>query len=83
MISFLAPSRTLQKQCLIPEPNLPFPFFQQNPQKNQIKSLQLIPSLRSVENLGISSLIDYLLLRLTQREPSPVLVGLATRLRMV
>ena len=58
--------------------------FQQNPKNpNQIKPLHLIPSLRSVENLVISSLIDYLLPRLTRREPSPVLVGLATRLSVV
>jgi len=58
--------------------------FQQNTKNpNQIKPLHLIPSLRLVANLVISSLIDYLLSRLTWREPSLVLVGLATRLSVV
>jgi len=63
--------------------NLPVPFFQQNPQKLKSNPLHFIPSPKLVFYLFISSPIDYLSLRLTRREPSPVLVGLATRLSVV
>ena len=67
-----------------PSPKLPFLFFQQNPKKpNQIKPQHLIPSLKSAFTIGHLSLIDYLFPRLTWREPSPVLVGLARRLSVV
>ena len=66
-----------------PHPKLPFPLIQQKPQKSTSNSLYFIPSLILIENIVISSLIDYLFPRLTRREPSPVLVGLATRLSVV
>ena len=46
-------------------------------------SFAYIPSLKSVFIQVISNLIDYFLLRLTRRHPSPDLVGLATRLSVV
>lgn len=58
-------------------------WFNKNLKKSTSNSLYFIPSLRSIKNLVVSSLIDYLLPRLTRREPSPVLVGLAMRLIVV
>jgi len=58
-------------------------FPTQNPQKTQITSLHFVPSLILAAISVISSPIDCPLLILTQREPSPVLIGLATRLSMV
>ena len=63
-----------------PSPKLSFPFFQQKTPKNHSNSLIDIPSLKLALISVISRPIDTFLLRLTQREPSPVLVGLATRL---
>ena len=80
----ILPQVDLCKNCASsPHPKLPFPWFQQNHKKSILNSLYLIPGLKSVINSVISSLFYYLLPSLTRREPSPVLVGLATRLSMV
>ena len=64
-------------------PKFSFPLIPTKPPKNQIKALYFIPRLKSVFISVISSPNDYLLLTLTRREPSPILVGLATRLSVV
>ena len=65
------------------DPNFPFLLSQQNIIKFNQDSFSYIPNLKSVFIQVISSLIDHFLLRLTRREPSPNLVGLATRLSVV
>jgi len=78
------PQSELCRNCASsPSPYFPFPFFQQNPKKLKSNPLHLMPSLKSVAKSVIFSPIDYLLLRLTRREPSPVLIGLAMRLSVV
>ena len=78
------PQVDLCKNCVSsPHPKMLFPLIQQKPQKSTSNSLYFIPSLRSIANLVISRLIYYLSPRLTRREPSPVLVGLATRQSVV
>lgn len=53
-------------------PKSAFPLIPTKPPENHIKFLHFIPSLKLVFISVISSPIDYLLLRLTRREPSPV-----------
>ena len=64
-------------------PKCVFPFEPTNHHFIKSKSLVHIPSLKSEGISVISSPIDQHLLRLTRREPSPDLVGLATRLIVV
>ena len=66
-----------------PEPNLPFPVSSTKPPKTQIKPLYFIPSLKLAFISVISRPITCLFPRSTQREPSLVFVGLATRLSVV
>ena len=66
-----------------PDPKSALPFDPTNTLKIKSNSFTYIPSLKSAFIQVISSLTDYFLLRLTRREPSPDLVGLATRLSMV
>ena len=66
-----------------PDPNFPFLLSQQNIIIFNQDSFAYIPSLKSVFIQVISNLTDHFLLRLTRREPSPDLVGLATRLSVV
>ena len=66
-----------------PDPNLPFTFEPKKHHQIQSNSSKHIPSLKLVFTSVISSLIDHIFLRLTRREPSPDLVGLATRLNVV
>ena len=66
-----------------PDPIYAFPLIQQNTLEIKSNSFTYIPSLKSAFIQVISSLIDHFLLILTRREPSPDLVGLATRLSVV
>ena len=77
------PNQNFAKLAFIPGPKFAFPLIPTKPPKNQIKALYFIPSLKSVFISVVSSPIDYLLLILNWREPSPVLIGLATRLSVV
>jgi len=67
---------------LSPDPKFVFPLLQRKPKKPKNKHTYLFTSLKSV--LIISHLASYCLFsRDWRREPSPVLVGLATRLSVV
>ena len=63
--------------------NLPFPLIPKKTPKIKSNSFTYIPSLKSAFIQVISSLTDHIFFRLTRREPSPELVGLATRLSVV
>ena len=65
------------------DPKSVFPFHTTNTLKIKSNSFTYIPSLKLAFIEVISSLTDLFLLRLTRREPSPDLVGLATRLCVV
>ena len=80
--TYLAPTWNLQRSDLIPGPKICFPISPAKTQKPKNKHTYLFTSLKSV--LIISHLASYCLFsRDWRREPSPVLVGLATRLSMV
>ena len=82
-IAYLAPTRILQRSGLIPGPKIVFPIFSTKTQKIKIKLSYLFTSLKSVFIISHLSPFEDLLPRHTRREPSPVLVGLATRLSVV
>ena len=65
------------------DPNLPFTFEPTKHHQIQSNTSVHIPSLKSAITLVISSFHWPYFLRLTRREPSPDLVGLATRLSVV
>ena len=66
-----------------PDPKSALPFDPKNTLKIKSNSFAYIPSLKLAFIQVISSLVDHFLLRLTRREPSPDMVGLATRLSVV
>ena len=80
--AYLAPTRILQRSGLIPEPKIVFSHFSNKNPKIKIKLSYLFTSLKSVPI--ISHLAPYFsFYRDWRREPSPGLVGLATRLSVV